>query len=71
MAEMTPTLLVFNSASTVIGLDFMVRSLISIEANGTVLKPEDVTTVRTERHFYGASSVSPLSKACCNSCASQ
>ncbi|EBZ0491447.1 hypothetical protein D6445_11800 [Salmonella enterica subsp. enterica serovar Infantis] len=48
MAEIIPDLPVFDSASTVTGLDFMVRSLISMEANGTVLKPEDETAGMTD-----------------------
>ncbi|EAA5259370.1 hypothetical protein DP804_23290 [Salmonella enterica subsp. enterica] len=48
MAEIIPDLPVFDSASTVTGLDFMVRSLLSMEANGTVLKPEDVTAGMTD-----------------------
>ncbi|AZT39664.1 hypothetical protein ELZ88_24345 (plasmid) [Salmonella enterica subsp. enterica serovar Karamoja] len=48
MTGITPDLPVFDSASTVTGLDFMVRSLIRMEANGTVLKPEDVTAGMTD-----------------------
>ncbi|ECL7345073.1 hypothetical protein FTS55_15710 [Salmonella enterica subsp. enterica] len=48
MAEIIPDHPVFDPACTVTGLDFMVRSLIRMEANGTVLKPEEVTAGMTD-----------------------
>ncbi|EML8489976.1 hypothetical protein WAB73_003205 [Salmonella enterica subsp. enterica] len=50
MAEIIPELPVFDSVSTVTSLDFMVRSLIRLEVNGTVLNPEEVTAIVMEDH---------------------
>lgn len=42
MAKSVPPLK-FDSASTFTGLDFIARSLVQMEANGTPLCPEEVT----------------------------
>ena len=48
---MTETLIApkkFDSSSSVTGLDFIARSLVRMEANGTLICPEDVTGNMTD-----------------------
>lgn len=48
MDDTIPFLEKFDSASSVTGLDFMVRSLVKMEANGTTLNPDEVTANMTD-----------------------
>lgn len=48
MAETLTPLRKFDSSSSVTGLDFIARSLVKIEANGTPLNPEAVTGNMTD-----------------------
>jgi hypothetical protein len=41
----TPSPVRFDSAYTFTGLDFIARSLVQMEANGTALCPEAVTVI--------------------------
>lgn len=46
--EDTPALLKFDSASSVTGLDFIARSLVILERNGTFLNPREVAGNMTQ-----------------------
>lgn len=48
MDDTIPILTKFDSTSSVTGLDFMVRSLVKMEANGTTLNPDEVTANMTD-----------------------
>lgn len=48
MDDTIPFLEKFDSTSSVTGLDFMVRSLVKMEANGTTLNPDEVTANMTD-----------------------
>lgn len=48
MDDTIPFLDKFDSTSSVTGLDFMVRSLVKMEANGTTLNPDEVTANMTD-----------------------
>lgn len=48
MAATTPPKMKFDSTHSVTGLDFIARSLVQMEANGTPLCPEEVTGNMTD-----------------------
>lgn len=48
MAETLSTMKKFDSSCSVTGLDFIARSLVKMEANGTALCPEEISGNMTD-----------------------